>query len=264
MHCVNCYLFSLPNRFICHYMFTSFQSLILEPGFCGRREAWATAAFLQIGGRQRIWRGGVCPEKVPWGPAWFQSNSERLWLDLPLPGGRRKWIFGNELYLLQLCLHQHVDLKGTDLGKFERFPTYKDWLKGQEDLSRGDHQRSRLALDCRLEKQPCSGWVNCRQGSSVEELQGVCTNTDKTIDHSNSTSLTPLCSLSVSDPGAIKWMKRRWGTGKREVISHSCISDFQPRYGEGREERASKRISFRIFTLLDEAFKIIEWDCSCD
>ena len=83
MHCVNCYLFSLPNRFICHYMFTSFQSLILEPGFCDRREAWATAAFLQIGGRQRIWSGGVCPEKVPWGPAWFQSNSERLWLDLP-------------------------------------------------------------------------------------------------------------------------------------------------------------------------------------
>ena len=32
--CLNCYQFSRPNCYFCHYMATFFQSLILEPDFC--------------------------------------------------------------------------------------------------------------------------------------------------------------------------------------------------------------------------------------
>ena len=42
----------------CHHMFTSFQSLILEPGFCDSGEAWDTTAFLQTRDRQRTWWEG--------------------------------------------------------------------------------------------------------------------------------------------------------------------------------------------------------------
>ena len=53
-------------------------------------------------------------------------------------------------------------------------------------------------------------------------------------------------------------MRKRGGTGKREEVSHSRISDSSPDTGEGREGGASKRIKFGIFILLDGTFKIIE------
>ena len=51
IYCLNCYQFSWPNCYFCHYMFTSVQSFILEPGFCDSGEAWETTAFLHARGR---------------------------------------------------------------------------------------------------------------------------------------------------------------------------------------------------------------------
>ena len=61
IYCLNCCQFFWPNCHFCHYMFTSFQSLILEPGFCDSGEAWETTAFPQTRGRQRTWREGSVP-----------------------------------------------------------------------------------------------------------------------------------------------------------------------------------------------------------
>lgn len=36
----------------------------------------------------------------------------------------------------------------------------------------------------------------------------------------------------------------------REVVNHSCISDFQPRYGKGGKRKASKRMRFKIFYII--------------
>ena len=38
-------------------MFTFFQSLILEPGFCDSGEVWETKTFLQTRSRRRTWEG---------------------------------------------------------------------------------------------------------------------------------------------------------------------------------------------------------------
>ena len=38
----------------CYYTFTFFQSLILEPAFCGSEEAWEIKAFLQARGASQV------------------------------------------------------------------------------------------------------------------------------------------------------------------------------------------------------------------
>lgn len=53
--CLNSYHFSWPNFELDYCMFTSFQSLIPEPGFCDSGDTWKITAFLQIRGRQRTW-----------------------------------------------------------------------------------------------------------------------------------------------------------------------------------------------------------------
>ena len=45
IYSLNSYQFSWLNCYFCHYMFPSFQSLILEPGFCDLGETWETTAF---------------------------------------------------------------------------------------------------------------------------------------------------------------------------------------------------------------------------
>lgn len=54
----------------CYYMSMSFQSLILELGFCDKGEAWKTIAFLQTIGRQRTWGRGLSQE----GPIGYIRN----------------------------------------------------------------------------------------------------------------------------------------------------------------------------------------------
>ena len=77
IYCLNCDQFSLPLCYFCHHVFTSLQSLILEPGFCDSGEAWETEAFLQTRGRQRTWWGGVCPRKAPIGSCSVTVHSLR-------------------------------------------------------------------------------------------------------------------------------------------------------------------------------------------
>ena len=63
-YCLTSYQFSCPNHCFCLYVFTSFQSSILEPGFCDSGEAWETTAILQTRDRQRTWgrEGGLSQE----------------------------------------------------------------------------------------------------------------------------------------------------------------------------------------------------------
>ena len=56
-----CYQICWPDCSLCHYIFTSFQSFILEPGFFDSGEAWDTIVFLQTRGRQRTWGQGSVP-----------------------------------------------------------------------------------------------------------------------------------------------------------------------------------------------------------
>ena len=56
---LNCYQFSWPNCCSCHYVFTSFQLLIVEPEFCDSEATWETTTFIQTRGRQRAWKGSV-------------------------------------------------------------------------------------------------------------------------------------------------------------------------------------------------------------
>lgn len=57
--CLNSYHFSWPNFELDYCMFTSFQSLIPEPGFCDSGDTWKITAFLQIRGRRG--HGGGIP-----------------------------------------------------------------------------------------------------------------------------------------------------------------------------------------------------------
>ena len=50
-----------------NYVFTFFQSLILEPAFCDADEAWETKDFLPTGDRQRAWGGD---RMIPGRPHW--------------------------------------------------------------------------------------------------------------------------------------------------------------------------------------------------
>ena len=58
IYCLNCYRVSWLYCYFCHHMLTSFQLLILEPGFCDSEENWDTTAFLQTRDRQRTWWEG--------------------------------------------------------------------------------------------------------------------------------------------------------------------------------------------------------------
>jgi len=49
-------------------MLPSFQALILEPGFSDSEAATETTAFFTNEAGEGLW-GGVCPRKVPDGPA---------------------------------------------------------------------------------------------------------------------------------------------------------------------------------------------------
>ena len=40
IYCLSCYRFSWPNCYFYHYMFISFQSLILELSFCDSGDTW--------------------------------------------------------------------------------------------------------------------------------------------------------------------------------------------------------------------------------
>lgn len=60
--CLNSYRFFCPNCCFCYYMFTSFPSLILKPGFCDLEEAWEATAFLQTRGKPRSWGRGLSSE----------------------------------------------------------------------------------------------------------------------------------------------------------------------------------------------------------
>ena len=56
-----------------NYVFTFFQSLILEPAFCDADEAWETKDFLPTGDRQSTSGGGrIYPRKAPLGSASLQ------------------------------------------------------------------------------------------------------------------------------------------------------------------------------------------------
>lgn len=57
--CLNSYHFSWPNFELDYCVFTSFQSLIPEPGFCDSGDTWKITAFLQIRGRRG--HGGGIP-----------------------------------------------------------------------------------------------------------------------------------------------------------------------------------------------------------
>ena len=58
IYCLSCYQVSCLYCYFCHYMLTSFQLLILEPGFCDSEENRDTTAFLQTRDRQRTWWEG--------------------------------------------------------------------------------------------------------------------------------------------------------------------------------------------------------------
>ena len=53
IYCLNCYHFSWPSCYFCHYTVTYLQSLILESGFCDSGESWETKLFY----RQEAGRG---------------------------------------------------------------------------------------------------------------------------------------------------------------------------------------------------------------
>ena len=53
IYCLNCCQFSPYIRF-CNYMFISFQSLILESGFCDSGQAWETVAFPLTRGQEKM------------------------------------------------------------------------------------------------------------------------------------------------------------------------------------------------------------------
>ena len=61
--------------FFCYYVFTFFQSLILEPVFCDSGEAWETKAFPQ---RKRqvedMEDGGSLSWEGPMGSSWLQEH----------------------------------------------------------------------------------------------------------------------------------------------------------------------------------------------
>ena len=54
----------LVSCYVCHYMFTSFKLLILDPGFWDSEDTRETIAFLQTRGRQRTWGEGSVPGKL--------------------------------------------------------------------------------------------------------------------------------------------------------------------------------------------------------
>ena len=75
--CLNCYQF-WPNCDFCHSMFTSFQSLILEPDFVTQvRPGRPQLFYKQEAGRGKKeseaenMRGEVCPRKTLQRPAWL-------------------------------------------------------------------------------------------------------------------------------------------------------------------------------------------------
>lgn len=90
IYCLNSHQLSRPSCCFCHYMFTSFQSLLFEPGFFHSGKAWERA-FLQIRGRQRTWGMGLSQE----GPTeyWFISPGPLLLQeDKPETMGRKSWV----------------------------------------------------------------------------------------------------------------------------------------------------------------------------
>ena len=70
IYCLNSYQFSWPNCYFCHNVFTCFQSLILQPGFCDSGEAWETKLFYRqeagrgYGGRGLSQAGPRCPARL--------------------------------------------------------------------------------------------------------------------------------------------------------------------------------------------------------
>ena len=57
------YYFPWSNCYFCHYMFTSFQSLILEPGFCDLGKACKTIVFYKEASKGH--GGGVLVPRRP-------------------------------------------------------------------------------------------------------------------------------------------------------------------------------------------------------
>lgn len=65
-------------------MLTSFQALILEPGVGDSEEAMETTAFFFTNEAGGGLGGGVCPRKVPGGPALLQLHCLEGNHELPL------------------------------------------------------------------------------------------------------------------------------------------------------------------------------------
>ena len=68
-------------------MLTSIQALILEPGFSDSEAATETTAFFTNEAGGGLW-GGVCPRKVPEGPALLQLHCSGGNYEVPLHRAR--------------------------------------------------------------------------------------------------------------------------------------------------------------------------------
>ena len=123
------------------FVTTFFQSLILEPAFCGSEETWETKAFLQTRGRQRTWWGGFCPRKAPIGSCSVTVHS---------------LLVASQLSLWLLCLVAQNYLAVSHLAEHpwcQVRPRSLRWhLAAQAEQNRSGHREPD-----HLDSAPCSG-----------------------------------------------------------------------------------------------------------